>query len=187
MPGNHLIENRVTDTEDVDYHRVLQQWQQVVGHSLPEMEQKILDLKQNIWLSVWVEGKLFAASFPLHWFHNNKMISCNRNDHLLKVDINGIVQNALAVSFIHHDQSVHLQRQWWRRNYNGVMGRNSDTENIYIYGSVYIWNLITNLFSGDVSLQQKMLSVGEVWQQCSSFRTQRVFPGETSLKNIQTS
>lgn len=48
MPGNHLIENGVTDTEDVDYHRVLQQRQQVVGHSLPEMEQKILDLKQNI-------------------------------------------------------------------------------------------------------------------------------------------
>lgn len=28
-----------------------------------------------------------------------------------------------------------------------------------------------------------MLSVGEVWEQSSSFRAQRVFPGETSLKN----
>lgn len=45
---NNLIENGVTDTEDVDYNRAFQQRQQVVGHSLPEMEQKILDLKQNI-------------------------------------------------------------------------------------------------------------------------------------------
>ncbi len=45
---NNLIENGVTDTEDVDYNGVFQQRQQVVGHSLPEMEQKILDLKQNI-------------------------------------------------------------------------------------------------------------------------------------------
>lgn len=41
---------------------------------------------------------------------------------------------------------------------------------------------ITNLFSGDISLQQKMLSVGEVREQRSSFGAQRVFPGETSLK-----
>lgn len=44
---DNLIENGVTDTEDVDYNRVFQQWQQVVGHSLPEVEQKILNLKQN--------------------------------------------------------------------------------------------------------------------------------------------
>lgn len=45
---DNLIENGVTDAEDVDYNRVFQQRQQVVGHSLPEVEQKILDLKQNI-------------------------------------------------------------------------------------------------------------------------------------------
>lgn len=38
------------------------------------------------------------------------MLSCDSSYHLLKVDINGIVQDALAVCFIHHDQSVHLQK-----------------------------------------------------------------------------
>ena len=41
----NLIEDGVTDAEDVDYNRVLQQRQQVVGHALPEMQQKVLDLK----------------------------------------------------------------------------------------------------------------------------------------------
>lgn len=68
------------------------------------MEQKILDLKQNIWrdLSVWLDGKLC--------YKNNKILSGDSNYHLLKVDIDGIVQDALAVCFIHHDQSVHLQK-----------------------------------------------------------------------------
>lgn len=84
MTEKHLIENGVTDTEDVDYHGILQQRQQVVGHSLPEMEQKILDLKQNIWLSVWVEGKLFAASFLftgftiIKWSHATEMITSSK-------------------------------------------------------------------------------------------------------------
>ena len=39
------------------------------------------------------------------------MLSCDSNYHLLKVDINGIVQDALAVSFIHHDESVHLEQE----------------------------------------------------------------------------
>lgn len=43
----HLIKNGVTDTEDVDDHRVLQQRQQVVGHPLPEMQQKVLDLNET--------------------------------------------------------------------------------------------------------------------------------------------
>lgn len=30
--------------------------------------------------------------------------------HLLEVDIDGIIQDALAVSFIHHDESVHLPK-----------------------------------------------------------------------------
>lgn len=42
--------------------------------------------------------------------------------------------------------------------------------------------VITSLVSGDVSLQQQMLSVGEVWEQRPSFGAQRVFPGEASLK-----
>ena len=33
------------------------------------------------------------------------------NDHLLEVYINGIIQDALAVCFIHHDQSVHLWKE----------------------------------------------------------------------------
>lgn len=32
------------------------------------------------------------------------------NNHLLKVDIDGIVQDALTVCFIHHDQRVHLEK-----------------------------------------------------------------------------
>lgn len=44
--GN-LVENRVTDAEDVDYNRVFKQRQQVVGHSLPEVEQKVLDLNKT--------------------------------------------------------------------------------------------------------------------------------------------
>lgn len=39
------------------------------------------------------------------------MLSCDSNGHLLKVDINGIVQDALAVCFIHHDEGVHLQEE----------------------------------------------------------------------------
>lgn len=31
--------------------------------------------------------------------------------HLLKVDVDGIVQDALAVRLVHHDQRVHLQQQ----------------------------------------------------------------------------
>ncbi len=100
---NNLIENGVTDTEDVDYNGVFQQRQQVVGHSLPEMEQKILDLKQNIWRAISVWEDISFSGFTL--------FGGVRNDHLLKVDINGIVQDALAVRFIHHDQSVHLQRE----------------------------------------------------------------------------
>lgn len=41
----------------------------------------------------------------------------------------------------------------------------------------------TDLVSGDVSLQEKMLSVGKVWEQRSRFGAQGVFSGETSLKN----
>lgn len=37
------------------------------------------------------------------------------------------------------------------------------------------------LFSGDVCLQQQMLSAGEVREQRSSFGAERVFPGEASL------
>lgn len=32
------------------------------------------------------------------------------DSHLLKVDVDGVVQDALTVSFIHHDQSVHLAK-----------------------------------------------------------------------------
>lgn len=31
--------------------------------------------------------------------------------HLLKVDVDGIVQDALTVCLVHHDQRVHLQQQ----------------------------------------------------------------------------
>lgn len=62
----NLIEDGVTDAEDVDYNRVLQQRQQVVGHSLPEVEQKILDLKQNIWrVTVYLVWE--KAGFTLMW------------------------------------------------------------------------------------------------------------------------
>lgn len=40
-----------------------------------------------------------------------------------------------------------------------------------------------DLVSGDIPLQEKMLSVGKVWEQRSSFGAQGVFPGETSLKH----
>lgn len=45
---NNLIEDGVTDAEDVHDDRVLQQRQQVVWHSLPEMKQEVLDLEQSI-------------------------------------------------------------------------------------------------------------------------------------------
>lgn len=31
--------------------------------------------------------------------------------HLLKVDVDGVVQDALTVCLVHHDQRVHLQQQ----------------------------------------------------------------------------
>lgn len=33
------------------------------------------------------------------------------NNHLFKVDIDSIVQDALTVCFIHHDQRVHLEKR----------------------------------------------------------------------------
>lgn len=59
---NNLIEDWVTEADDVNYNRVFQQWQQMVGHSLPEVEQKILDLKQNIWRVI--------SSFSGGWFYS---------------------------------------------------------------------------------------------------------------------
>lgn len=43
----NLVEDGVTDAEDVHDDRVLQQWQQVVGHPLPEVEQEVLDLERR--------------------------------------------------------------------------------------------------------------------------------------------
>lgn len=43
--GANLVEDGVADTEDVHDDRVLQQGQEVVGHSLPEVEQEVLDLE----------------------------------------------------------------------------------------------------------------------------------------------
>ena len=40
----NLIKNGVTHTEDIHDHRVLQQGQKMVWHSLPEMEQEVLYL-----------------------------------------------------------------------------------------------------------------------------------------------
>jgi len=36
--------------------------------------------------------------------------------HLFKVDINGIIQNALTVSFVHHNQCVDLKNKEHSRN-----------------------------------------------------------------------
>lgn len=101
---NNLIEDGVTDAEDVDDDRVFQQRQQVVWHSLPEMEQEVLDLEQSI-EELYQSGRMVQQSK-----HGN------RTCHLLKVDIDGVVQDALAVCFIHHDQSVHLTETIKERN-----------------------------------------------------------------------
>lgn len=98
-PRLYLIKNGVTDTEDVDYNGVFQQRQQVVGHALPEVEQKILDLQNK-----FVNQRLSAYVIIIKKFLRHA------GDHLLKVDVNGVVQDALAVGFVHHDQSVHLRR-----------------------------------------------------------------------------
>lgn len=42
-----LVEDGITDTEDVHDDRVFQQGKEVVGHSLPEMQQEVLDLEQQ--------------------------------------------------------------------------------------------------------------------------------------------
>lgn len=41
----------------------------------------------------------------------------------------------------------------------------------------------TDLVSGDISLQEKVLSIRKVWEQRSGFGAEGVFSGETSLKN----
>lgn len=43
----NLVEDGVTDAEDVHDDAVFQQGQEVVGHSLPEVEQEVLDLEQQ--------------------------------------------------------------------------------------------------------------------------------------------
>lgn len=57
----------------------------------------------------WMVNCSLHYDFTL--INNNKMLSCDANYHLLKVDINGVVQDALTVCFIHHDQSVHLKKE----------------------------------------------------------------------------
>lgn len=42
-----LVEDGITDTEDVHDDGVFQQGKEVVGHSLPEMQQEVLDLEQQ--------------------------------------------------------------------------------------------------------------------------------------------
>lgn len=42
-----LVEDGITDTEDVHDNGVFQQGKEVVGHSLPEMQQEVLDLEQQ--------------------------------------------------------------------------------------------------------------------------------------------
>lgn len=37
------------------------------------------------------------------------MLPRDSNGYLLKVDINGVIQDALAVCLVHHDECVHLQ------------------------------------------------------------------------------
>lgn len=88
--------------------------------------------------------------------------------HLLEVHVDGVVQDALAVGFIHHDQSFHLREQ-------------AITENKVDPGAPGVGGGI-HLVPGGVSLQEKMLSVGEVWEQRSRLGAQGVFPGEASLK-----
>lgn len=45
--GTNLVEDGVTDAEDVHDDAVFQQGQEVVGHSLPEVEEEVLDLEQQ--------------------------------------------------------------------------------------------------------------------------------------------
>lgn len=97
--------------------------------------------------------------------------------HLLKVDVDGIVQDALTVCLVHHDQRVHLQQQPQPNvifTHSLQQKRLKDTGKSTQKRKLY-------LFSGDVCLQQQMLSAGEVREQRSSFGAERVFPGEASL------
>lgn len=97
--------------------------------------------------------------------------------HLLKVDVDGIVQDALTVCLVHHDQRVHLQQQ---PQPNVIFTRLLLQKSLKDTGKCTQKKKLY-LFSGDVCLQQQMLSAGEVREQRSSFGAERVFPGEASL------
>lgn len=82
----------------------------MVGHSLPEVEQKILDLGNKI--NKYVSLQILKFEWPVNSSrHCDLKLSRAADYHLLKVDVDGVVQDALTVRFIHHDQSVHLQRE----------------------------------------------------------------------------
>lgn len=91
-----LVEDGITDTEDVHDDGVFQQGKEVVGHSLPEMQQEVLDLEQQQFDKPSKSGA-------------SRNVCRSRGRHLLEVHVDGVVQDALAVSFIHHDQSFHLK------------------------------------------------------------------------------
>lgn len=99
--------------------------------------------------------------------------------HLLKVDVDGIVQDALTVCLVHHDQRVHLQQQ---PQPNVIFTHSLLQKSLKDTGKRTQKKINKSyLFSGDVCLQQQMLSAGEVREQRSSFGAERVFPGEASL------
>lgn len=52
----NLVEDGITDAEDVHDDGVFQQGQEVVGHPLPEVQQEVLDLKQQQSDQRWRSG-----------------------------------------------------------------------------------------------------------------------------------
>lgn len=70
----------------------------MVRHSLPKMQQEMLDL----WKSKQSTPLNTMTAMLSYWQTNGNV------PYLFKVSINGIVKDTLTVSFIHHDESVHL-------------------------------------------------------------------------------
>ena len=74
----------------------------MVWHALPEVEEKVLDLEKT--RQTVKRGNTAEDSHSRRVKRQGLMWG-----YLLKVDIDGVVQNALTVCFVHHDQGVDLK------------------------------------------------------------------------------
>ena len=43
----YLVENGVAETDDVNHNLAFEQWKEMIRHTLPEVQEKILDLQEE--------------------------------------------------------------------------------------------------------------------------------------------